>query len=99
MLVLDSNEYWFEITKADNPKQAFEFMIEQIKCWDEFNSTTSFIPKRYSILSNPETPLNDKDISSYVESIGNKKIRNNYVACLFLKNNRFFLYRKKNNVS
>jgi hypothetical protein len=96
MLVLDSNEYWFEIIKSDSPKQAFETMVEQIYCWNEFENKDSFVPKRYQLLSSPQEPLEDKHVASYIESISNKKIRNNYVGCLFLIDQRYIFYRKKN---
>lgn len=92
IVLLDSNQYWYHIVKAESPKQAFDYLVEELSAWNEYNNKESFIPKRFHLFSDPNEVLNDSEVARYVESISYKKIRNNYVVCLFLNNNRFIFY-------
>lgn len=95
MALLDKNFYWTHIVSAKEPLEAFKIMVEELNLWNDYNSAEGFVPKRYQLLSSPNDPLNDDEVARYVESISHKKIRNNYVVCLFLKGDRFIFYRKK----
>lgn len=90
--LLCKDTYWYHIVSASSPKEAFDYLIEELSLWNDYKGVDSFIPKKFHLLSSPNNVLLDSEVADYVKSISNKKIRKNYAVCLFLESNRFIFY-------
>jgi len=90
--LLCKDTYSYYIVSATSPKEAFDYLVEELLSWNDYNKQKAFIPKKFHLFCSPDNLLLDSEVAGYVKSISNKKVRKSYAVCLFLKSNRFIFY-------
>lgn len=90
------DEFNLTLLRGHSPKQAFNVLTSIIKNWELYSPSVYWdqMPKRYTILNDPNQPIDLIDAQDIIEGY-DYNLRNNYCGCLILNNSNYLFFMGK----